>query len=65
MERLIKPQWWFGRNPQKILLDCPFQGDFASLYPCLYTKFGSENISVENVIFVIAFRTIFENVEGL
>ena len=36
------------------------------LYVLVYIQqFGAENISVENAIFVIAFRTIFEKVKGL
>ena len=43
---------------------CPFKKDFA-LYVLVYKQqFGAENISVENAIFVIAFRTIFEKSGG-
>ena len=44
---------------------CPFKKRTLLLYVLVYIQqFGAENISVENAIFVIAFRTIFEKSGG-
>ena len=57
-------------NPRKIFLDhvliegrkTPLSKRFASLRPFSYfiQQFGVEYTSVENAIFIIAFRTTFE-----
>ena len=70
MEGLIESQRWswgalgnfFYTTPLRRPENVPFKKDFASLRLFLQ-QLGSENVSIENTIFVIAFR-IFEKSGG-
>ena len=72
VEGLIEPQWWSEGPSENSFRPRPLDGwktplskKIMLLYVLVYMQqFGAENISVENAIFVIAFRIIFEKVGG-
>ena len=72
VEGLIEPQWWSGEPSENSFRPRPSEGRKTPLSKktlLLYVlahiqQFGSENISVENAIFAIAFRFIFEKSGG-
>ena len=72
VEGLIELQWWSGGTLGKLFRSRPLEGRKTLLsektllpYVLVYNKkFGSKNISVENAMILIAFRTIFEKSGG-
>ena len=75
MEGLIEPQWWSREPSENLFRPRPLEGRKAPLskktlllYILAYLQqIGAENISVDNAMFVISFRTfrtILKKVEG-